>query len=133
MSEYERNKVVAYPISKELADVLDDISMRDDPRRDLFGREKGYFKLESYYNYSEREYNYYLVYILYNSCDYDYDGGDFGRRRELRDSEKEKYKKLFEQIIPVDENKFKYLDYTYYNCSNAPDYYAGRDPFEDEI
>ena len=43
------------------------------------------------------------------------------------------YKKLFEQIIPVDENKFKYLDYTYYNCSEAPDYYVGKDPFEDEI
>lgn len=133
MSEYERNKVVAYPISKELADVLDDISIRDDPRRDLFGREKGYFRIDDYYSYGEREYNYYLVYILYNSCDYDYDGGDFGRARELRDSEKEKYKKLFEQIIPVDENKFKYLDYTYYNCSNAFDYYVSKDPFEDEI
>ena len=131
MSDYERNRVVAYPISKELCDALDDISMRDDPRRDLFGREKGYFNLESYCNYSEHECNYYLVYILYN--DYGVDGGEFGRARELRGSEKEKYRKLFEQIIPVDENKFKYLDYTYYNCSEAPDYYVSKDPFEDEI
>lgn len=131
MSDYERNRVVAYPISKELRDELDSINM-DDPRYDLFGREKGYFKTEVYCNY-DKDYkcNYYLVYILYN--DYGVDGGEFGRGRELRDSEKEKYKKLFEQIIPVDENKFKYLDYTYYNCSEAPDYYVGRDPFEDEI
>ena len=130
MSDYERNKVVAYPISGELADELDSMDI-DDPRYDLFGREEGYFKIDSYYSYGERQYNYYLVYILYN--DYGVDSGEFGRARELRDSEKEKYKKLFEQIIPVDENKFKYLDYTYYNCSEAPDYYVSKDPFEDEI
>ena len=49
---------------------------------------------------------------------------------------KEKYKKLFSEVIPedlIDPTLFKYIDYCYYNCCEADDYYVKKDSFEEEI
>ena len=76
----------------------------------------------------------YLVYELYS--DYGVESSDFGRARFLRPAEQEKYKKIFSEVIPedlIDPSLFKYVDYCYYNCCEADDYYVKKDSFEEEI
>lgn len=73
----------------------------------------------------------FLDYELYND-----DGdGDWGKVRELNDSEKDKYEEIFSKIIPdVDKSKLKLVEYSWYNCSEAPDYYEVEDdPFYKEV
>ena len=55
---------------------------------------------------------------------YGEDCGDWGRNRELYQEEKDKYRPIFEQIFPnIDMNKVRLVEYCWYNCSEAPDYY----------
>ena len=149
MSDYVHNRQVAYPIGKhdpylmekyvskikdKYGDFVDvcDLEMCDE-LKDLFGygRETNKFDVECFYDYKHNNYNYYLVYVLYT--DYGEESDDFGRSRFLTPTEQEKYKKIFEQIMPIDETKLKYLDYCWYNCCECDDYYVADDGFEDEI
>lgn len=130
MSDYVRNKQVLYPVTKELLDRLNisDIFDLAFPRNSKFGA-------EGFIDYSgTKNYNKYLAYEL--SSTYGEESGEFGRSRFLRPSEQEKYKKLFSEVIPedlIDPSLFKYVDYCYYNCCEADDYYVKKDSFEDEI
>ena len=81
-----------------------------------------------------KNYNQYLAYTL--DSDYGAESGEFGRSRFLKPSEQEKYKELFSEVIPedlIDPSLFKYVDYCYYNCCEADDYYVKKDSFEEEI
>ena len=50
--------------------------------------------------------------------------GEFGTARKLTESEKVKYKEVWEKLIPdIDMNDVHYVYYSWYNCSEAPDYY----------
>ena len=149
MSDYVHNKQVAYPIDKEepylmekyISKIKDKYSFVDsvyelefvDELKPLFGtgREKNKFDVEGFYDYKNDDTNYYLVYTLYT--DYGKESSDFGRSRFLTPTKQAKYKKIFEQIIPVDETKLKYLDYCWYNCCECDDYYVKKDDFEEEI
>lgn len=129
MSDYVRNKQVLYPVTKELLDRLNinDIFDLDFPRGSKFGAE-GFIDYGGTGNY-----NTYLAYEL--DSDYGY-SSDFGRARFLRSTEQEKYRKLFSEVIPedlIDPSLFKYVDYCYYNCCEADDYYVKKDSFEEEI
>ena len=46
-------------------------------------------------------------------------------------NEKEKYRPIWEQILPgIDMNKVRLVEFCWYNCSEAPDYYDNlNDPF----
>ena len=149
MSDYVHNKQVAYPIAKDepylmekyISKIKDKYSFVDsvyelefvDELKPLFGtgREKNKFDVEGFYDYKNDDANYYLVYTLYT--DYGEGSSDFGRSRFLTPTEQAKYKKIFEQIMPVDETKLKYLDYCWYNCCECDDYYVKKDDFEEEI
>lgn len=130
MSDYVRNKQVLYPATKELLDRLNisNIFDLDFPRGSKFGT-------EGFIDYGGTgDYNKYLVYELYS--DYGVESSDFGRARFLRPAEQEKYKKIFSEAIPedlIDPSLFKYVDYCYYNCCEADDYYVKKDSFEEEI
>ena len=132
MSDYVRNKQVLYPVKKELLEKLNCSDAYDLEDRFPAG---GSFIIEGFIDYSgTREYNYYLAYEL--SSTYGEETGDFGRSRLLKPSEQEKYKKLFSEVIPedlIDPTLFKYVDYCYYNCCEADDYYVKKDSFEEEI
>ena len=67
--------------------------------------------------------------------EYDVCNDDFGRTRALTNSEKEKYKLLFEEMIPnINMNDVRLVEYCWYNCTEAPDYYnETNDNFYDEI
>ena len=130
MSDYVRNKQVLYPVTQELLDRLNisDIFDLDFPRGSKF-------TAEGFIDYGGTgDYHQYLAYEL--DSIYGAECGDFGRSRFLRPSEQEKYKKLFSEVIPeelIDPKWFKYVDYCYYNCSEADDYYVKKDSFEEEI
>lgn len=130
MSDYVRNKQVLYPVTKELLDILN-VS-------DVFDLEfpKGSkFEAEAFIDYGgTRNRNQYLAYEL--SSTYGEGNDDFGRARFLKPSEQEKYKKIFSEVIPedlIDSSLFKYVDYCYYNCCEADDYYVKKDSFEEGI
>ena len=132
MSDYVRNKQVLYPVTKELLEKLgcDDVYDLEEkfPSRSNF-------TTEGFIDYSgTKRYNEYIAYEL--SSTYGDENSDFGRARLLKPAEQEKYKKLFSEIIPEDlinPSLFKYVDYCYYNCCEADDYYVKKDSFEEEI
>lgn len=132
MSDYVRNKQVLYPVTKELLEKLncDDIY---DLEEKFPARSK--FEAEGFIDYSgTKNYNQYLAYKL--DSDYGAESSEFGRSRFLKPSEQEKYKRLFSEVIPedlIDPTLFKYVDYCYYNCCEADDYYVKKDSFEEEI
>ena len=132
MSDYERNKQVLYPVTKELLEKLN--------CNDIYDLEENFpaksnFTIEGFVDYSgTKNYNRYLAYEL--DSNYGVESGEFGRSRFLRPSEQEKYKKLFSEVITkdlIDPSLFKYVDYCYYNCCEADDYYVKKDSFEEEI
>jgi hypothetical protein len=118
MSDYVRNKAVFYPITGETAnDVLDPVI-------------KEPFEIECMDDGDKC--NYYLCYNLYHT--YGEESGDFGRSRPLTVTEREKYKKVFSEYLDdIDPEKFKYVDYCYYNCCECTDYYLTDDGFDKEI
>ena len=132
MSDYVRNKQVLYPVTKELLKKLnyDDIY---DLEEKFPARSK--FEAEGFIDYSgTKNYNQYLAYEL--DSNYGTESGEFGRARFLKPAEQEKYKKIFSDVIPedlIDPSLFKYVDYCYYNCCEADDYYVKKDSFEEEI
>lgn len=131
MSDYVRNKQVLYPVTKDL---LDKMGLDEDSFEDkLFPADN--LEMEYFVDYSGTgDSNYYLAYELYSN--YGEESGEFGRSRFLKPFEQEKYKKIFSKAIPeefIDPSLFKYVDYCYYNCCEADDYYVKKDDFEEEI
>lgn len=132
MSDYVRNKQVLYPVTKELLEKLNCNNIYDLEEK-FPARSK--FEAEGFIDYSgTKNYNRYLAYEL--DSDYGVESGEFGRARFLKPAEQEKYKKIFSEVIPedlIDPTLFKYVDYCYYNCCEADDYYVKKDIFEEEI
>lgn len=62
---------------------------------------------------------------------------EYGRCRELYDSEKEKYLPYFQKLCPdVNMDDVHLVEYCWYDCSEAPDYYNiedNKDDFYDEV
>ena len=132
MSDYESNKQVLYPVTKEL---LEKINCNDIYDLEEKFPSKSNFTIEGFIGYSGTgAYNQYLAYKV--SSTYGEESGEFGRSRFLKLSEQEKYKKLFSEVIPedlIDPSLFKYVDYCWYDCCEADDYYVKKDSFEEEI
>lgn len=61
--------------------------------------------------------------------------GEWGKVRELYESEKEIFLPYFQKIDSnIDMNDVRVVEYCWYNCSEAPDYYSiTNDPFYKEI
>ena len=139
MSDYIRNKAVMYPIDQ---DILDRLSLEDawelaevvgKVYPTLFTRNgnEPYFEVEAM-DPGMFKCNYYLSYVL--SHTYGKECSEFGRSRFLNPNEQKKYSEIFEKIISnLDPTKLKYVDYSYYNCSESPDFYVEGDDFNNEI
>ena len=135
MSDYCRTRAIVYPLGDDAAvgalckslGVEDQFDL-EELKPELFKRAKGspYFEIEA------PDDDYYLSYVLY--YEYGADCGEFCRNRFLSQTEQEKYKPIFEQVLPtVDTGKLKYVDYCYYNASESPDFYNAQDEFNTEI
>ena len=70
----------------------------------------------------------FIDYVL----EYEYDAeGEYGKVRDLYDSEKEKFKPIFQQLDPdINMDYVRLVEFCWYNGCEAPDYY---DPMQDEF
>ena len=110
MSDYCREKVLRYPVEESPWDI-------EEKFPNLFTAHK---KLPSF-DTAPTDGNF-IDYKLEHT--YGVDCGDWGRNRELYQEEKDKYRPIFEQIFPnIDMNKVRLVEYCWYNCCEAPDYY----------
>ena len=121
MSDYCREKVLRYPINEDPWNIETKYSS-------LFGGRLPNFQV------APTESNF-IDYVL--ESEYGTSIGDWGRNRELYQEEKDKYRPIFEQIFPnIDMNKVRLVEYCWYNCSEAPDYYDnknGKDGFYEAV
>lgn len=141
MSTYVREKVLRIPVHKmnfahvvrKLEekypddDVMDDLGFYlENVLPDLFGYgDRNKFQLAP-----TREP--FIDYVL----DYEYDcDGDYGKIRELYDSEKEKFAPMFHKIDPdMNMDYVRLVEFCWYNGCEAPDYYdLQQDPFYKEL
>ncbi len=77
----------------------------------------------------------FVDYVL--EYDHDSDYGEYGKVRDLYPSELEAWSPIFKSEMPnCDMNKARIVEFCWYNCSEAPDYYAtdgDSDPFFKEV
>ena len=141
MSTYVREKVLRIPVHKmNFAhivrkieekypddDVMDDITFYlEDVLPDLFG----YGDINKFQMAPTEEQ--FIDYVL----DYEYDcDGDYGKVRDLYDSEKSKFSPIFHQIDPdINMDFVKLVEFCYYNGCEAPSYYdTTEDAFYKEL
>ena len=74
--------------------------------------------------------------FIYYVLEYEYDcDGDYGKVRELYDSEKEKFRPVFQKIDPdINMDYVRLVEFCWYNGCEAPDYYDPQeDPFYKEL
>ena len=136
MSDYLRNKTIMYPIDCNtlgIKDAWDLEEMVPETLKNHWDNKYPHFEIEAMVDYNGTgNCNYYLSFVLDST--YGKEFGDFGRNRPLTPTEQEKYKKIFEQVIPdIDASKLKYVDYCYYNCCESEDYYIAEDEFNSEV
>ncbi len=141
MSTYVKEKVLRIPrdkfnfahITKKLEEKFPDEDIMDDfgyyienAFPDLFDYgTKNKFQLAP----TEEEF---IDYVLDREWDCD---GDYGKVRDLYESEKEKFKPIFQQLDPnINMDYVRLVEFCWYNGSEAPDYYEiTDDPFYKEL
>ena len=77
----------------------------------------------------------FIDYNLFHSYGEEFD--DFGRVRRLTEKELDKWVEIFKEVIkePKRDN-FRLVDYCWYNCTEAPDYFdesETQDDFYNEV
>lgn len=115
MSDYERYKVVRLKTSLENLGV-ESLWDLEEKYQDLFGiGDVGKFEMAP----TEEVF---IDFVLYHS--YGEECGEWGCARKLSEKELEKYIPIFKQIYPnVTKENLRYVDYCFYNCSEAPNYF----------
>jgi hypothetical protein len=76
--------------------------------------------------------NDFIDYVLDKEWDCE---GSYGKIRDLYDSEKEKFRPIFQQLDPdINMDYVRLVEFCWYNGSEAPDYYdLTEDPFYKEL
>ncbi len=124
MSDYVKERVIRYPIEKDLLDRYNCKDAYDLERKLIeidadfgsFNKDKNKFAI---FGTDSAEYIDYILDYSYGEC-----AGDFGFSRLLSEKQKEKYKPMFEKFIPeLDTSKFRDVIFCYYNGCDCPDYY----------
>lgn len=134
MSDYHREKVLRIP--------FEDMGLNPDSFDDV-GHDLWQMFGDIFYWNSLREGKFdvaptsqwFIDFIL--ESEYGADCGEWGRVRALTANEKNKYTDVFRKINPnVDMNKVHLVEFCWYNCSEAPNYYSmdkKHDPFYEEV
>ena len=141
MSTYVREKVLRIPRDKinleniinELERKYSDENVRDDlsffleaAMPDMFGYgDKDKFQMSPTCEP-------FVDYVLEHEYDCD---GDYGKVRELYESEKEKFRPVFQKIDPdINMDYVRLVEFCWYNGCDAPNYYDPQeDPFYKEL
>jgi hypothetical protein len=141
MSTYVREKVLRIPrdkmnfanIVKKLEekfpdeDIMDDFSYYiEDAFPDLFD----YGTVNKFQLAPTEEW--FIDYVLDKEWDCE---GSYGKVRELYDSEKEKFRSIFQQLDPnINMDYVRLVEFCWYNGGEAPSYYdITNDPFYKEL
>lgn len=123
MSYYEHNKVIRCKVSpKDLC--VSDLYELSETYPDLFdiGIKVNFFTIAPT---TET----FIDYTLYHEDS----SGEYGFCRKLTQKELDLYIPIFKKIIPfVSEDMLRYVDYCWYNCSEAPDYFKTEEEIEEE-
>jgi hypothetical protein len=137
MSTYVREKVLRIPrdklsftnIVKKLEEKFPDEDIMDD-----FGYyiEEAFPDLFDYGTVNKFQIaptkEWFIDYVLDKEWDCE---GSYGKVRELYNSEKEKFRHVFQQLDPdINMNYVRLVEFCWYNGTEAPDYY---DPTKDEF
>lgn len=128
MSDYVREKVLRIPWDETELPITNDIG---------YDLEEQFPKLFAYgtigkFQVAPTE-DLFLDFVIdyeYGSC------GDYGRTRELMETEKERFYPIFKQVLPHLENmdKVRLVEFCWYNGTDAPSYYDPQeDPFYEEV
>ena len=143
MSDYQRIKAVRYKLTKEDLEhfgVEDTYELRDKFPEFL----ESYNSLnKKYFVISDAETPIYLDFILIDEDGY----GDYGKTRALTTKEAVKYHCILgQQFQEMDKSigvesqwlpdirNLRLVDFCWYNCSEAPDYFdEDEDPFYEEV
>lgn len=131
MSDYVHNKVVRLPFPKELLQKLDTDDVWDCEKyleeldSELWNRKnKKHFEIEC------TDECYYIDWVYYHT--YGDESGDWGNVRLLTEKELATIKPYFDKLsINYKDEDLRLVDYCYYNCSEAPDYYKIKDDESD--
>ena len=141
MSTYVREKVLRIPIDKINFEDLINESQKKHPNEDIRDDLMCFFETDfpELFEYGEPHKfsssptcKPFLDYVLEHEYDCD---GDYGKSRELYDSEKEKFKPIFQKIDKfVNMDDVHLVEFCWYNCGEAPNYYDQQeDPFYKEL
>ena len=130
MSDYERNKVIRLRTTVEELNVNDIWDLKE-KYPNLFTLQEYKKNKQPYFEIAPTE-EPFIDYVLFHS--YGEENSDWGRVRSLTENEVSKYIPIFQQILPnVKEEQLRYIDYCYYNCCEAPNYFDEYDEFLQEI
>lgn len=130
MSTYVREKVLRIPTDKldfnlirsKMQEKFPDEDIDDDFNYYLEGAFPGLFDYgtEGKFQIAPTKTSF-IDYLIEKEWDAD---GDWGKTRALYDSEKEKFRSLFQQIDPnINMDYVRLVEYCWYNGCEAPDYY----------
>lgn len=122
MSTYVRERVLRVPMDCE----YDEMEEIEDRNRALFD-----YGTVGKFQIAPTESNY-IDYVLEYEWDAD---GEYGKTRALYPREQDKYRPIWQQILPnIDMSKVRLVEFCWYNCCEAPDYYDDEnDDFYKEI
>lgn len=121
MSDYERNTVIRCRVTKEAFGTTDPFDV-EERFEDLFNKSKQLsLGGRPYFEPAPTE-EPFIDLIL--SSSYGEECGAFGFARCLTDEEAEVFLPYFRQIFPeVTAEDLRFVDYCWYNCCEAPDYF----------
>lgn len=141
MSTYVREKVLRVPRDKINFESIINKMVENFPNEDIMD-DFGYYIEEAFpdlFNYGKRNKfqiapteEWFIDYVLDKEWDCD---GSYGKVRDLYDSEKEKFRPVFQQIDPnINMDFVRLVEFCWYNGSDAPSYYdITKDPFYKEL
>ena len=127
MSDYVREKVLRVPFDKYFKNT----EFKDPYALEYSEKFKHLFCKQDYPKFSAActDNDNFIDLVLYHT--YGEECGDFGFARLLSLEEQAKFESIFKELIPnIDMNDVHYVDYCYYNCCEAPDYYEIKSPFD---
>ena len=141
MSTYVREKVLRIPIDKFNFEALVNEQQKRHPDEDVMDDFSFYLECDFPDLFGYGDINHFQMspttkpFIDY-LIDYEYDcEGEYGKVRELYESEKEKFRPIFQKLDPnINMDFVRLVEFCWYNGGEAEDYYdITDDPFYKEL
>ena len=124
MSDYRHNKVVRLPFPKEIMTKCDADEVYDceEYLSNLLGELWCYNTKKNSFCIEETDKGIYIDWKYYST--YGQESGDWGVVRMLTEKELEVIKPYFDKLcVEYSDEDLRLVDYCYYTCCEAPDYY----------